>query len=69
MVKLEAVEFFLQTPDCFAIHVHLGVVATGLFHDLVDDEPGVASDVESLDPQLDRDVETINKGLILRHIV
>jgi len=69
VVKLEALEFLLQTPDCFAICVHLGVVAAELFHDLVNDESRVASDVEPLDPKLDSDMETVNKGLILRRIV
>ena len=69
MVKLETVEFFLQAPDCFAVCVHLGVVAAGLLHDLVDDESGVASDVKPLDPKLDRDMETIDKGLVLHHVV
>jgi len=36
---------------------------------LVDDEPRVASHIESLDPKLDRDVETIDKSLILRRVV
>jgi len=69
VVKLEAVKFFLQTPDCFAVRIHLGVVAAGLFHDLVNDESGVASDVEPLDPKLDRDMETVEQGLVLRRIV
>ena len=69
MVKFEAVELFLQAPDCFAVRVHLEVVAAGLFHDLVDDESGVASDVKPLDPELDRDMGTINKGLVLCRVV
>ena len=69
MVKLEAVEFFLQASDCFAVCVHLGIVAARLFHDLVDDESRVASDVKPFDPKLDRDVETIDEGLVLRRIV
>jgi len=69
VVKLEAVKLFLRAPYCLAIRIHLGVVAAGLFLDLVDDESGVASDVEPLDPKLDRDMETVNKGLILRRIV
>jgi len=36
---------------------------------LVDDESGVASDIEPLDPKLDCDMETVDKGLILRRIV
>jgi hypothetical protein len=44
-------------------------MATRLFHDLVNDEPRVASDIEPLDPKLSRDMETIDKGLILRYVV
>ena len=69
MVKFEAVEFFLQAPDYLAVRVHFGIMAARLFHDLVNDEPRVASDIEPPDPKLDRDVETVDKGLILRHVV
>jgi len=69
MVKLEAIEFFLQAPECFAVCVHLGVMAARLFHDLVDDESRVASDVKPFDPKLDRDVETIDEGLVLCRVV
>jgi len=69
VVKLEAVEFFLQAPDCFAVCVHLEIMAARLFHDLVDDESGVASDIKPLDPKLDRDMETIDEGLVLRRVV
>ena len=69
MVKLEAVELFLQASDRLAIRVHLRIMVARLFHDLVDDESGVASDVEPLDPKFDRDMETVDKGLIFRCIV
>ena len=69
MVKLDAIELFLQASDCFAVRVHLGVVAARLFHDLVDDESGVASDVKPFDPKLDRDMETIDKGLVFHCVV
>ena len=69
MVKFKAVELFLQAPNYFAVRIHLGIMATRLFHDLVNDEPRVASDIEPPDPKLDRDVETVDKGLILRHVV
>jgi len=69
MVKLEAVELFFQASDRFAVRVHLGIVAARLFHDLVDDESRIASDIEPFDPKLDRDEETIDKGLVLGCIV
>jgi len=69
VVKFEAVELFLQASDRFAVRVQLGIVAARLFHDLVDDESRIASDLEPFDPKLDRDVETINEGLVLCCIV
>jgi hypothetical protein len=36
---------------------------------LIDDESRIASDVEPFDPKLDRDVETVNQGLVLCRIV
>jgi len=69
VVKFEAVELFLQASDRFAVRVHLGVMAARLFHDLVDDESSIASDIEPFDPRLDRDVETIDKGLVLCCVV
>jgi len=69
VVRFEAVELFLQAPDYLAVCIDLGIVATRLFHDLVNDEPRVASDIEPLDPKLDHDVETIDKGLILCHVI
>ena len=61
MVKLEAVELFFQTSNCLIVCLHLGVVATQLFHDVVDDE--------SFDPELNRDVEAIDKGFVFCYIV
>ena len=69
MVKFEAVKLFVQAPAYLAIRVHLGIMATRLFHDLVNDEPRAALDIELPDPKLDLDVETVNKGLILHHVV
>ena len=69
MVKFEAVELFLQAPDYLVVCIHLGIVATRIFDDLVNDEPRVASDIEPLAPKLDRDVDTVEKGLIFRHVV
>ena len=55
VIKFEAVELVLQPSDFLAVRSHLGVVAAGLLHDLVDDQLGVTSDVEALDAQLDGD--------------
>jgi len=69
VVKLEAVEFFLQASDRFAVRVHLGIMAARLFHDLVNDESRIASDLKPFNPKLDHDVETIDKRLVLCCIV
>ena len=52
VIEFEAVEFVLQSSDLLAVRHHLGVMAAGLLHDLVDDQLGVASDVEASDAQL-----------------
>ena len=55
VIELEAVESVLQPLDFLAVCLHLGVVAARLLHDLVDDQLGVASDIETSDAQLDSD--------------
>ena len=55
MIELETIELVLQLVDFLAICSHLGVVAAQLLHDLVDDQLGVAPDVEASDTQLDGD--------------
>ena len=55
VIEFEAIEFVLQSSDFLAVRSHVGVVATRLLHDLVDDQLGVASDVEASDAQLDGD--------------
>ena len=55
VIEFEAIEFVLQPSDFLAVHSHLGVVAARLLHDLVDDQLGVAPDVEASDAQLDGD--------------
>jgi len=44
-------------------------MAARLLHDLVDDESRVASDIELFDPKFDRDVETIDEGLVLCYVI
>ena len=55
MIELEAIEFVLQPSDFLVVCLHLGIMAARLVHDLVDDQLGVASDVETSDAQLDSD--------------
>ena len=55
MIEFKAVEFVLQPSDFLAVCSHLGIVTAQLLHDLVDDQLGVAPDVEALDAQLNGD--------------
>ena len=55
VIEFEAVEFVLQPLDFLVVRSHLGIVAAQLLHDLVDDQLGVAPDVEASDAQLDGD--------------
>ena len=67
--ELEAVELVLESTDLLAVCFHFWVVTVRGFHYLVDDELGVASNVEASDSQLDGDLQTIDKGLVLCDIV
>ena len=53
MIEFEAVEFVLQPSDFLAVRSYLGIMIARLLHDLVDDQLGVAPDVEASDAQLD----------------
>ena len=55
VIEFEAIEFVLQPSDFLAVRSHLGIVVAQLLHDLVDDQLGVALDVEASDAQLDGD--------------
>ena len=55
VIKLKTIELVLQLADFSAIYSHLGIVAARLLHDLVDDQLGVASDVEVSDTEIDGD--------------
>ena len=55
VIEFKAVEPVLQPSDFSAVRHHLGVMATRLLHDLVDDQLGVAPDVEAPNAQLDGD--------------
>jgi len=56
VIEFKAIESVLQPSDFLIVCLHLGVVAARLLHDLVDDQLGVASDVETSDAQLDGDL-------------
>ena len=55
MIELETIELVLQLADFSAICSHLGVVVARLLHDLVDDQRGVAPNIEASDAELDGD--------------
>ena len=55
VIEFEAVESVLQPSDFLVVRRHLGVVAARLLHDLLDDQLGIAPDVEASDAQLDGD--------------
>ena len=69
MIELETVELVLQLADFSATCCHLGIVATRLFHDLVDDQLGVALNIKPSDTQLDGNAQAIDERLIFGHIV
>ena len=56
VIEFEAIEFVLQPSNFLVVRSHLGVVTAQLLHDLVDDQLGVALDVEVSNAQLDGDV-------------
>ena len=55
VIEFEAIESVLQPSNFLAVCLHLGVVVARLLHDLVDDQLGVAPNVEASDAQLDGD--------------
>ena len=69
VIELETVELVLQLVDFSAICSHLGIVVARLLHDLVDDQLGVAPDVEASNAQLYGDAQAIDERLIFSHIV
>ena len=62
-------ELVLESTDFPAVRLHFRVVAVRGFHYLVDDELGVASNIEASNSKLDGDLQTVDKGLILCNIV
>jgi hypothetical protein len=69
MVQLEAVELALQISHGLIVHRHLRVNTIFVLHDLSHDYLRVASDLETFDPELDSDPETVDQGFILRDVV
>jgi hypothetical protein len=55
VIELEAMEFVLKAPHLLAVGFHLGIMAGGVLHDLVDHELGISTDVEVSNPELDGD--------------
>ena len=55
VIELKTVELVLQLADFSAICSHLAIMAARFLHDLVDDQLGVAPDIEASDTQLDGD--------------
>ena len=49
VIEFEAIESVLQPSDFLTVCLHLGVMAARLLHDLVDDQLGVAPDIEVSD--------------------
>jgi hypothetical protein len=57
VIELNAIELVFEGPHSLAIRLHLVIVATRVFHDLVDHELRVPLHVEALDAYLDGDLE------------
>ena len=62
-------ELVIESTHLLAVRLHFWVVVVRGFHYLVDDELGVASNVEASNSKLDGDLQTVNKGLVLCNIV
>jgi hypothetical protein len=69
MVKFQTVKLHLKLPFLLVVCHHAGVTTIQLPHDQVDEELRVTMGVKPLDPELGGDVQVVDKGLILRHIV
>jgi hypothetical protein len=69
VIELNAVELVLKGPHGLAIRLHLVVVATRVFHDLVDHELRIPPHVEVFNAYLDGDLEAAKQGLVFDHVV
>jgi hypothetical protein len=50
VVELEAMKLVFKAPYLFTVGLHLGVTAARAFHDLIDHELGITSNIEVSDP-------------------
>lgn len=69
MFEFETVELVLELADFLAVACHDVATATRLFHDLVNYELRVASNLKSPDGELDGNLKTIQEYLILSNII
>jgi hypothetical protein len=69
VVQLEAMELALQISYGLAICHHIRVNAVLVLRDLSHDQFRVAPDLETLDPELDSDLETVDQGFVLGGVV
>jgi hypothetical protein len=69
VVQLEAVGLVFEGSHGSAVCFHLVIVATRVFHDLVNHEQRISPHVEALDAYLDGDLEAAEQGLVLSHVV
>jgi hypothetical protein len=67
-VQLEAVELALQISYGLTVGHHLLVNTILVLHDLIHDYLCV-NDLETLDPELDSDPETVDQGFVLGGVV
>jgi hypothetical protein len=69
VIELDAVKLVLEGPHSLAIRLHLVVVATRVFHDLVDHELRISPHIKAFDAYFDGDLEATKQGLVLGHVV
>jgi hypothetical protein len=69
MLELESMELVLEFSNGLAVSLHLGVDAVGFLHHLVDNKLGIPSNFKASNPYLESDLEPVEEGLTLRHIV
>jgi hypothetical protein len=68
-MKLEPVELAFQVTNGLAVCRHLRVNAVFLLHYLIHDELRISSNLETMDPELDRYSKAVDEGFILGNIV
>lgn len=68
-MELEPLEFVLQFSNLLEVRLHLWVLASGVFHDLIDNQRGISQYVESLHAQSGSDLEFVDQPIVLRDII